>query len=121
MRRYTESNEWVEQVEEYTFKVGVTQEAIEQLGEIVHIHLPEEGTKVIQNQEIIVLESTKAAIDGYSPLTGTVESVNRALQENPQLLNEDANQGGWLFTIAVESLQEWNALKRQETHITHSE
>lgn len=79
--------------------VGITKEALKEIGEIVYVELPKVGSHVEKGQEVVVLESTKAAIDLYSPLTGKISSVNQALIENVALINHASEKDGWLYTI----------------------
>lgn len=94
----TTSFEWHRLEGEYT-TVGVTEQAISEIGEVVFVELPRVGAVVVAGQEIAVLESTKAAIDLYSPVSGTVTEVNTSLQENTALLNRHPGTLGWLYKI----------------------
>ena len=111
MKKQTLSNEWVLPLGECHFRVGITKEALSEIGDIVHVHLPTVGEHVEQGQEVVVLESTKAAIDSYTPLSGEIVEVNHALAENLQWLNSDPVGQGWLFVVKTKTLQEWDALE----------
>lgn len=100
MRYFTESHEWIS-VAEQQGKVGVTVHAQDQLGDIVYVELPEVGQQLQAGQEVAVLESTKAAADVYTPVSGIITAVNEALQEDPGLVNREAEQNGWLFAIEL--------------------
>lgn len=91
--------EWVVH-ETSSATVGITMEAVSEIGEIVYIELPKVGAQVEKGAEIVVLESTKAAIDLYSPLSGRVIAVNVALLHDLSLLNHKAESDGWLYKIA---------------------
>jgi len=97
MKRYTESHEWVSD----EGRVGITNYAQEELGEIVYVELPEVGQEISGGGEGAVLESTKAAADVYSPVSGKVKRVNTALSEAPGLVNSDADGEGWLFELEL--------------------
>ncbi|MGE3954233.1 MAG: glycine cleavage system protein GcvH [Parachlamydiales bacterium] len=113
MRRYTESHEWVEK-QGKTCRVGISRYAQQELGEIVHIELPKVGAKVSAEQEAAILESTKAASDVYSPLSGTITAVNDRVKEDPRLLNTSPEEEGWLFSLEPTSEAEWETLLTEE-------
>lgn len=97
--KYTEEHEWM-RVEGNGVVVGITEHATTQLGDIVFVELPEVGTMVTKDEEIVVIESVKAASDIMAPIDGEIIEVNTALEENPALANEDAIGQGWFFKIA---------------------
>lgn len=80
--------------------VGITRHAKEEIGEIVAVQLPNVGDLVKSGDEVCVLESTKAAADLYSPLSGKIVAINEKLEEKIELLNESPESLGWLFQIA---------------------
>lgn len=90
--------EWMT-VENECATVGITPEAVAEIGEIVFIELPKVGSYVEKEQEIVVLESTKAAIDLYSPISGTVIEVNQQVKNDLSLINTQAGSAGWLYKI----------------------
>lgn len=96
--KYTEEHEWL-RVEGDVVVVGITEHATTQLGDIVFVELPEVGIAVTKDEEIVVIESVKAASDIMAPLDGEVVEVNEALVDNPALANEDAIGDGWFFKI----------------------
>ncbi len=87
--KYTEEHEWLLEEGELIV-VGITEHAAEQLGDIVFVELPEVGTEVSKDDEVVVIESVKAASDILAPLDGEIVEVNEALTDNPALVNEDA-------------------------------
>lgn len=101
--RYTEEHEWL-RVEDGLVVVGITEHASEQLGDIVFVELPEPDTTVTKGDEIVVIESVKAASDILAPLDGEIVEVNGALEDNPGLVNEDPTGKGWFFKMKVEDL-----------------
>jgi len=101
--KYTEEHEWLE-IEGDLVVVGITEHASEQLGDIVFVELPEVGTAVTKDDEVVVIESVKAASDILAPLDGEIVEVNEALADNPGLVNEDAQGDGWMFKMKVEDL-----------------
>ena len=101
--KYTEEHEWL-RVEGDVVVVGITEHAAEQLGDIVFVELPEADTTVSKDDEVVVIESVKAASDILAPLDGEIVEVNEALVDNPALVNEDPVGDGWFFKMKVEDL-----------------
>ena len=96
--KYTEEHEWLRSEDDLVV-VGITEHATTQLGDIVFVELPEVGSTVTKDDEIVVIESVKAASDILAPLDGEIVEINDALVENPALANEDAIGEGWFFKI----------------------
>ena len=96
--KYTEEHEWLHQDGD-TVTVGITKHAAEALGDLVFVELPESGTKVAKDDEIVVIESVKAASDILAPLDGEITEVNEAIVENPTLVNEDPLGEAWFFKM----------------------
>jgi glycine cleavage system H protein len=101
--KFTEEHEWL-RVEDDLVVVGITDHASEQLGDIVFVELPDVGTVVVKDDEVIVIESVKAASDVLAPIDGEIVEVNDALTDNPTLVNDDATGDGWMFKLKVEDL-----------------
>ncbi|WP_095590337.1 glycine cleavage system protein GcvH [Actibacterium ureilyticum] len=101
--KFTEEHEWL-QVEGDLVVVGITEHAAEQLGDIVFVELPEEGATVSKDDEIVVIESVKAASDILAPLDGEIVEVNEALVDNPGAVNDDPQGEAWFFKMKVEDL-----------------
>ena len=99
--RYTEEHEWL-LADGDIVTVGITEHAAEQLGDVVFVELPETETMVAKGDEIVVIESVKAASDIVAPLDGEIVEVNERLTDNPALVNEDPTGGAWFFKIRVE-------------------
>ena len=96
--KYTEEHEWL-LPEGELITVGITEHAAEQLGDVVFVELPEPGTSVSKDDEIVVIESVKAASDILAPLDGEIVEVNEALVDNPALVNEDPLGEAWFFKM----------------------
>lgn len=96
--KYTEEHEWL-LPEGDLLVVGITEHAAEQLGDVVFVELPEPGTEVTKGDEIVVIESVKAASDILAPVDGEIVEVNEALTDNPGLVNEDPLGKGWFFKM----------------------
>lgn len=116
--KYTQSHEWIA-VEGDTATVGITDHAQKELGDIVYVELPIEGHTVKQGEEIIVLESTKAAVDIYTPVSGEITAVNTSLREYPEKVNHTAESEGWLFKIKMHKTQELDPLMDADTYHTY--
>lgn len=96
--KYTEEHEWL-RAEGDVYVVGITEHATTQLGDLVFVELPEVGSTVSQNDEIVVIESVKAASDILAPLDGEITDVNKDLADDPSLANSDPLGKGWFFKI----------------------
>ena len=96
-RKYAASHEWLAQ----DGKVGITDHAQEQLGDVVYVELPEVGREVTAGEAVAVVESVKTASDIYAPASGKIVAVNDELSGSPEKVNESPYEGGWLFQIEV--------------------
>ncbi|MDZ7850406.1 MAG: glycine cleavage system protein GcvH [Halodesulfurarchaeum sp.] len=104
---YTESHEWVDPE---TGKIGITDFAQDELGDIVFVEFPTVGDHLEADDELGVVESIKAVSDIYSPVGGEVTDVNEALEGEPETLNEDPYGDGWLVELDLDSTDEVEAL-----------
>jgi glycine cleavage system H protein len=95
---YTKDHEWV-RVESDSAVVGITEFAQGELGDVVFVQLPEIGQKVQQGQAFGTIEAVKAVADIYSPLTGSITEVNAALNDKPELMNQEPYGAGWVVKI----------------------
>lgn len=111
--RYTESHEWIEEGKNPR-KVGITEHAQKELGDIVYVELPKVESVVKKGQEVAVLESTKAAADVYAPINGRIIEVNTKLKEDPSLLNHSPEKDGWIYTIEAEEKELENLLTEEK-------
>ena len=100
-RRYTTEHEWIKAEGEH-FVVGITAFAQDQLGDIVYVELPKVGDRVESGKAFGVIESVKTASDLYAPVTGEVIEVNSELIDQPQSVNDDPYQAGWMIKIRPE-------------------
>lgn len=97
---FTEEHEWLK-LEGDEVTVGITIHAAEQLGDVVFIELPEEGTTISKDDEVVVIESVKAASDILAPIDGEITEVNSAISDNPGAVNEDPQGEAWFFKMTV--------------------
>ena len=104
MKKYTQTHEWIDE----TGKVGVSSHALELLGDIVFIELPEEGNELSAGESVAVIESHKAASDVYTPVSGTVSAVNQDIVDTPEDI--EASVDLWLFTITPNAPEDRDAL-----------
>lgn len=118
--KYSKEHEWA-RAESEGLVVGITDYAQDSLGEIVYVELPEEGSKVARGEAFGVVESTKAVSDLYSPASGTVTEVNDALLDNPELINEDPYEDGWLIRIDMSDESELGDLMDVAGYLTFLE
>lgn len=97
---YTEEHEWL-RVEGDVATVGITNHAQEQLGDLVFVDLPTTGTNVDQGDDVVVVESVKAASDVYAPASGEIVEINETLSNDAALVNSDAEGAGWLYKMKL--------------------
>jgi glycine cleavage system H protein len=108
-KKYTSEHEWLS-VEDNIATVGITEHAQQQLGDVVFVDLPAIGKRVEKGKDAAVVESVKAASDVYAPLTGEIVEVNKALSDNPAMVNEDAEGKAWFMKIRIANMAELDGL-----------
>ncbi|MDG5819376.1 glycine cleavage system protein GcvH [Natronococcus sp. A-GB7] len=108
-RRYRESHEWALPTDD-GIRIGITDFAQDELGDVVFVELPDEGESIAQDEEFGVIESIKAVSDLYAPVGGEVLTVNEELFDSPELVNEDALGEGWMLEIEGADETELEAL-----------
>src|SRR5437762_4128197 len=113
--KYAKSHEWVRVAGDIA-TIGITDHAQHELTDVVFVELPEVGRKIKAGDACAVVESVKTASDIYSPMGGEVTEVNKALADNPSLVNSEPYAGGWFFKIKLESAGEANALLTPEQY-----
>ena len=111
---YSESHEYV-RVEGNIGYIGITDYAQEQLGNVVYVDMPEEGDEVTATEDFGAVESVKAASDLISPVSGTVLEVNEALEEQPELINQDAF-ANWIIKVELSDPSELDNLMDATTY-----
>lgn len=106
--RYLDSHEYL-RLDGEIATIGLSAFAVDELGDIVFVELPEEGEQVTFEETMGAVESVKAASDLYSPVTGTVVEKNTVLEDQPELLNQDPyGEEGWLIKVRVDNVEEVN-------------
>ena len=101
--KYATSHEWVSVEEDNLVRVGITDFAQQQLGDLVYLELPELGRKVKAQEQCAVVESVKTASDLFSPVSGEIVDTNQALTDEPELVNDDP-YGTWIFCVKADDL-----------------
>ena len=122
--KYTKEHEWVRVIDAENVRVGITAHAAEQLGDITMVELPREGDEVEKDGEFGSIESVKAVSAVFSPVTGTVGRVNEVLEDNPEYINEDPYDEGWLIEVTMSDpgeLRELMDAVAYEKHIAEAE
>lgn len=98
--KYTKDHEWIN-IDRDVATIGITQHAADALGELVYVELPKVGKVCKKGDAVVVVESSKSASDVYTPVSGEVIAVNDSLVNNPENVNNDTYQNGWLIKIKV--------------------
>ena len=114
-RRYTKEHEWI-LVDGDTGTIGITDYAQDQLGDIVYVELPEAGRKVDREEVMGTIESVKAVSEVFAPLSGKLLRINETLEEQPELINDDCYDKGWLVAITPEDPGQLDALLDHEAY-----
>jgi len=96
---YTKDHEWLRREDDGTVSIGVTDHAQAALGDLVYVELPEVGQDVTEGGDMAVVESVKAASDVYSPIDGIVAAVNDVLADDPEMINTEPYDAGWIVKI----------------------
>lgn len=100
MLKYTEDHEWLN-LADGVATVGITNHAVEQLGDLVFVDLPAVGAQLAKGDAAATVESVKAASDVYCPLDGEIVEVNEAIVNDPSIVNSDAQGAGWFFKLKL--------------------
>ena len=98
--KFSAEHEWIQDNGDGTVLIGITDFAQQQLGDLVFVEMPELGSEIVKGEEISVIESVKAASDLFAPVDGTVVEVNEALEDEPELINEDA-MANWILKVEL--------------------
>ncbi|KAL9937322.1 hypothetical protein V8E36_003731 [Tilletia maclaganii] len=110
-RRYTKDHEWADLPDGGSVAtVGITDHAQKQLGDVVFVELKPKGTQVEESNEFGSIESVKAVSELYAPLSGTIEEINQAVVDDPELINSAPEKDGWIIKLKVTSPAEFESL-----------
>ena len=113
--KYTEEHEWLKPEKEIVI-VGITEHAAEQLGDLVFVELPNKDLEVKKDQEIVVIESVKAASDILAPLDGIITEINDKIVDDPSIVNSDPLGKGWFFKMKLNNPSELDKLLDKEEY-----
>ena len=117
VKKYTKTHEWIEMdTDTMLAKVGITDFAQKQLGDIVHVEMPEEGDSISQGDTLTSIESVKTAADVYMMVDGVIEKINDELENSPETVNASAESDGWMVEIKVENKEQFDALMSLEEY-----
>ena len=115
--RFTKDHEWV-RLDGDDAIVGITDFAAGELGDVVYVELPSEGTEITQGESMGTIEAVKTVADLYAPVTGTVTAVNTALEDDPALVNSSPHEDGWFVRMRLGDPSQFDALM---THAAYQE
>ena len=104
-KKYSKQHEWIS-IEGDTATIGITKHAVEMLGDVVFVELPEKGKNVEKEGQAGVVESTKAASDVYTPITGEITETNQSIVDDPAAVNKDPEGAAWFFKIKIKNKSE---------------
>ncbi len=113
---YAESHEWIKDNGDGTVTIGITNHAQDSLGDIVFVELPELGDSFEIEEEFGVVESVKAASDLYMPVSGSIIATNSELEDEPEIINEDPYEKGWMITVKLEDVADLEKLLNFEKY-----
>ena len=108
-KKFSKQHEWIS-VEDDIGTVGITKHAAEMLGDVVFVELPEKGKSVEKEGQAGVVESTKAASDVYTPITGEITETNQSIADDPGAVNKDPEGAAWFFKIKIKNKSELEGL-----------
>jgi len=113
--RYSEEHEWVK-VENETVRIGITSFAQDELGDIVFVELPEVGDEIVANESFGSVESVKTVSELSAPVSGTVVSVNEALEDSPEFVNESPYEKAWMIVVKPGNVSDVDKLLSPEDY-----
>jgi len=114
--RYTDDHEWAKQNGD-AVRIGISDYAQDQLGDIVFVELPEVGDSFDKGEEFGTVESVKAVSELYMPMSGEITAINEALADEPELVNSDPYNGGWMIEVKANDAAELEALKSKADYL----
>jgi len=113
--KYSKEHEWIK-LDGDTAVIGITQHATEMLGDIVFVELPEIGSSVVKDGNAGVVESTKAASDIYTPVSGEIIENNQAIVDDPAKVNNDPENEAWFFKLKITDKSEMDSLMNKDEY-----
>ena len=113
--KFSKEHEWIK-LEGDIATIGITKHATEMLGDIVFVELPEKGSNVEKDGTAGVVESTKAASDVYTPVTGEILETNQTIVDDPSKINEDPESTAWFFKLKMKNISEMDTLMNKDEY-----
>ena len=113
--KFSKEHEWIK-LEGDVATIGITKHATEMLGDIVFVELPEKGSNVEKDGTAGVVESTKAASDVYTPVTGEILETNQTIVDDPSKINEDPENAAWFFKLKMKDISEMDTLMNKDEY-----
>ncbi len=114
-KKFSKQHEWVS-AEGDVATIGITKHATEMLGDIVFVELPKKGNNIEKEDQAGVVESTKAASDVYTPISGEVVESNQSIVDDPSKINSDPENEGWFFKLKIKNKSEIDTLMNEEEY-----
>ena len=113
--KFSKEHEWIKLEGEIAI-IGITKHAAEMLGDIVFVELPEKGSNVDKDGTAGVVESTKAASDVYTPVSGEVVDLNQSIVDDPSKINQDPENSAWFFKLKIKDKSEMDTLMNKDEY-----
>ena len=113
---YSKEHEWVLQLEGNRVRIGISDYAQKQLGDIVFVETPQVDDEISANESVGTIESVKAVSEIYTPVSGTVVSVNEELEDAPETINEHPFEAGWLIEVEMSNPEELESLLNEDEY-----
>ncbi len=114
--RYTQSHEWIRLNDDGSITIGITEHAQEQLGDLVFVETPEIDRQFSTGDALGVVESVKAASDIYAPMDGRIVDTNNELADEPELINSDPYQSGWIYSMEPDDATQMEEMMDAESY-----
>jgi len=114
-KKFSKQHEWLA-INGEVATIGITKHASEMLGDVVFVELPEKGKNIEKDSQAGVVESTKAASDVYTPISGEIIEINQSIVEDPSLVNKDPEGSAWFFKMKIKNQSELNSLMNKSDY-----
>lgn len=114
--KYTQDHEWAKK-DGHRVKIGITDYAQDQLGDVVFVEVPELDSEFEKGEEFGTVESTKAVSELYMPVSGKITAINEALEDDPELVNKEPYEGGWMVIVEPKDLSELDELMDKNAYL----
>ncbi|MGO1355791.1 MAG: glycine cleavage system protein GcvH [Alkalibacterium gilvum] len=113
---YTKEHEWIEQINDDYVRIGITEYAVEQLGDIVFVELPEVDTELSEEDEFSTVESVKSTSEIFAPVAGNISKVNSSLEDEPEQMNDSPYEEGWLIELQLKETVDTSKLLDEKAY-----